>query len=142
MNRSAPRSNEWRPLGTAICRWWPKSTPIGSALNGTDAYRIAVNRRAALQHRTKQIKVNNLDGTQFAEFELHEGDQAVGQSIRALAPALPADCVLVSIRRGGRLVIPHGDTVLAAGDLVTTFVTEKTREEVGRVFRMGKVEQP
>ena len=36
--------------------------------------------------------------------------------------SLPREAVLVSIRRGTQLIIPHGDTTLRAGDTVTALV--------------------
>jgi trk system potassium uptake protein len=37
-------------------------------------------------------------------------------------PHLPAECVLARVIREGRLIIPHGDTVLQPGDEVLTVV--------------------
>jgi trk system potassium uptake protein TrkA len=34
---------------------------------------------------------------------------------------LPPDCILVNIRRGDQFIVPHGDTVLQAGDLIEIF---------------------
>jgi Trk K+ transport system NAD-binding subunit len=57
-----------------------------------------------------------LGGLRFLEFRLAPGDTAVGRDVRDLT--LPQECILVSIRRGPRALIPHGDTRLQAGDLV------------------------
>jgi trk system potassium uptake protein TrkA len=61
------------------------------------------------------------DGTEFVEICLGEGDHAVGLSIKDVARELPDDCVLVSIDRAGQVIIPHGNTILKAGDRVTAF---------------------
>jgi Trk K+ transport system NAD-binding subunit len=50
------------------------------------------------------------------EFRLDPQAGAVGRAVRELR--LPRECILVSVRRGSRALIPHGDTVLQSGDLV------------------------
>ncbi|MEJ2305163.1 MAG: TrkA C-terminal domain-containing protein [Anaerolineales bacterium] len=54
---------------------------------------------------------------QFVDVLLVPGSHSVGKAIAALH--LPREAVLISIRRGQELVIPHGDTVLLPGDVVT-----------------------
>ncbi len=95
------------------------------------AYNVALARRAEIQHRAKRLHLRNLDGTDFLEVTLPEGSRAVGSTVREIAGKLPEDCVLVSIRRDGVILIPHGSTVLQPGDQVTAFV----RTQVADVFR-------
>ncbi len=93
-----------------------------------NAYNIGLTRRAELQHRTKQMQQRNIDGTEFVEVLISAEDGAHDQAIRDVAPKLPRDCVLVSIRRNNRLLIPHGDTRILAGDQVTAFVNRTERQ--------------
>ena len=86
------------------------------------AYNMAISRRADIQHRTKRLQLRNLDNTEFVEIELKTGDQAVDKTILDVAPQLPKECILVSIRRNGKMMIPHGDTRLQVGDRITAFV--------------------
>jgi CIC family chloride channel protein len=96
------------------------------------AYKLALTRRAEIQHRLKRMGLRNLDGMEFVEFTLVEGDKAVVKMLANLAPHLPEDCVFVSIRRNGRVVIPHGDTVFEIGDHITAFVAS---DQVGALFQ-------
>jgi ABC-type multidrug transport system ATPase subunit len=57
-----------------------------------------------------------LGALRFLELRLGAEARAVGRRVRDLE--LPRECILVSIRRGTRALIPHGDTDLRAGDLV------------------------
>jgi chloride channel protein, CIC family len=57
-----------------------------------------------------------LRGLRFFELRLDPDAAAVGRAVRDLT--LPPECILVSIRRGSRALIPRGDTHLQAGDLV------------------------
>lgn len=94
------------------------------------AYNLALARRAELQHRTKRMHLRNLDGTVFADIPLTEGDTVVGKKLAEVAPFIPQDCILVSVRRNGKIVIPHGDTVFQAGDRITAFVNNSDVEAV------------
>ncbi len=86
------------------------------------AYNVGLARRAELQHRTQRAQLRNIDGTEFVEVMLSAGDSAIGKSIQDISPALPLDAILVSIRRHGRVLIPHGTTRFEADDLVTAFI--------------------
>jgi CIC family chloride channel protein len=94
------------------------------------AYNVALTRRAEIQHRAKHMQLRNLDNTEFVEIELKEGGPAVGKTLNEIARLLPDDCVLISIRRGDRLLIPHGDTGFEAGDRITAFATTEAIESL------------
>ncbi len=104
------------------------------------AYDVGLIRRANLQNKTQQMQLKNLDGTEFMEFRLTSEQAAVGKTIQQLAPNLPHECVLVSIRRNGRLLIPHGDTVLMAGDQITAFVDADQRDSLQACLDKEKTE--
>ena len=95
-----------------------------------EAYRLARTRRAELQYRAQRVQRKSPDGTEFIELPLREGDAAVGKTLAEVAKDLPKDCVCVSIRRDGRVIIPHGDTVFQPGDSVTAFVSAKDVEQL------------
>jgi CIC family chloride channel protein len=86
------------------------------------AYTLALTQRAEIQQRTKQLQIHDYEEAEFVEITLVPNDNAVGKTVEKIAPSMPKDCVLVSIQRDGRVIIPRGDTVFQAGDLVTAFV--------------------
>ncbi|MCB0046698.1 MAG: chloride channel protein [Caldilineaceae bacterium] len=94
------------------------------------AYNIALTRRAERQHQEKHARLRNIDGTEFLEIDLKPGDAAVGRTLQEVASNIPRQCILVSVRRHGRVLIPHGDTIFEAGDHVTAFVNSSDREQV------------
>ncbi|MBE9524664.1 MAG: chloride channel protein [Chloroflexi bacterium] len=106
------------------------------------AYNIALTRRAEIQHQTKRIQVRNIDGTEFIDFQLHEGNNAVGKSVSEMANAMPEECVLVSVRRDGRVIIPHGTTSFQAGDHITAFIQSSDVELLYECFRGECPQQP
>jgi CIC family chloride channel protein len=75
--------------------------------------RLAHMDRAKLEHRT---------GGNVLEIRLKISHRAVGQTVRDLD--LPSRTLLVSIRRGGQMLIPRGDTRLEVGDVVVALVPE------------------
>ncbi|MCB0053762.1 MAG: CBS domain-containing protein, partial [Caldilinea sp.] len=101
------------------------------------AYDLAVSRRAELQHRARRMQLRNLDGTDFVDIVLESGDYAVDRRLVDVAPLIPDDCILVSIRRAGRVVIPHGDTVFRPGDTVTAFVRREDIDRIQSCLRAG-----
>ncbi len=101
------------------------------------AYNIALARRARGQFDQDAARLRHIDHTEFMEFTIPLHGRAVGKTIASLAPNLPHDCVLVSVRRQGKILIPHGDTALQPGDLVNVFVCEDDEEKV-RQCLMGE----
>ena len=99
------------------------------------AYNMALARRAELQHRAKRVQLRNLDGTEFVDITLEADDRAVGKTIQEIASRLPKDSILISIRRDGKVMIPHGNTVLQPGDRITAFVRTN---DTGTLFRCLK----
>lgn len=62
--------------------------------------------------------------TQFLEVTLSDNSSAIGKTIAELN--IPRAAVLVSIQRGEEVIIPRGDTILHAGDVVTTLCERET----------------
>lgn len=101
----------------------------------TRAYSLGLSRRADLQYRARRQALGNIDGTVFSEITLQDDDAAIGKRLFELSPRFPKECILVSIRRAGRLLIPHGDTVFQSGDRVTVFVNVEDVEGIERCLR-------
>ncbi len=99
------------------------------------AYNAAVLQRQDIQNRLLQARLASRSGTKFLELVVQEGSPAAGARLRDLQ--LPQSCIVVSILRSERVLIPRGDTALERGDVVTLFVEaelERTlREHFGDV---------
>lgn len=99
------------------------------------AYNLALSRRAKTQQHTQRMKLRNVDGTQFVDITLSAQDCAVGKSVSELAQDFPDDCILISIRRKGRVLIPHGYTTFQPGDHITAFIRTKDSEKLHACLR-------
>jgi monovalent cation:H+ antiporter, CPA1 family len=62
--------------------------------------------------------------TQFLEITIPDDSLAIGKTIAELG--IPRAAVLVSIQRGDEIIIPRGDTLVHAGDMVTTLCERET----------------
>lgn len=92
------------------------------------AYNLGLARRSEIRERTTQKQISAVNEVEFLDLLLEAGDRAVGKSLGSLGESLPHGCILVSIQRNGHRLIPHGDTVFQAGDLITAYV--ESHEEV------------
>jgi CIC family chloride channel protein len=86
------------------------------------AYNMALTRRTTLRYQAEHLQRQRPGDAQFVEVTLGETDAGAGKALRDLSAAMPDDCILISIRRGDSTIIPHGDTVLEPGDLITAFI--------------------
>ena len=74
------------------------------------------------------LEVRIQPGAMFFEASIARGSTTVGTLVKDIE--WPHGAILGSVRRGSRVLIPHGDTVLDAGDTLTAFGTGEAREEV------------
>ncbi|MBC7226854.1 MAG: chloride channel protein, partial [Thermoflexales bacterium] len=87
----------------------------------TRAYHIALARRTALRHRAQEVRLGAVSGATVEEIRVEPGAPCAGRPVREIN--WPRDCLIAAIRRGNRVLIPRGDTVLLPGDVLTV-VTE------------------
>jgi chloride channel protein, CIC family len=96
------------------------------------AYDVGVLRREEARHRAEAVQAVHHSRAEFVEVQISAQSQAIGLTVAELD--LPRASVLVSIRRGHELVIPHGDTRLESGDVVTALCelewVDKVRESL------------
>jgi chloride channel protein, CIC family len=88
------------------------------------AYNLALMRRARGQFDEEKARLRLVDDTRFIEIQITPDSPSAYQTLATLGAKLPHDCVLVSIRRNGALLIPHGDTVFQPHDVVQVFLKQ------------------
>jgi CIC family chloride channel protein len=92
------------------------------------AYNHAIVKRAHHQHQVETIRLGKLDGAAFVHIAITPGAPAAGRRVSEVE--LPDDCLIVSVRRGRKLHIAHGNTQLQPGDLATVFAADECLPEV------------
>ena len=89
-------------------------------------------------HRERYIARLRLEaatGAELVEIDLRRGDVAIGKALREIP--LPPECVVASIQRGSRMVVPRGSTQLLSGDCVIALVAPDAAGELCRALREG-----
>ncbi len=99
------------------------------------AYDLALTRRTALRQRAQQARLGVLSGARVEEIVLEAGSSCEGRSVSEIA--WPHDSVIASIRRGSRLLIPHGETILQGGDVLTFVIEAKDSEALHKLCKQG-----
>jgi CIC family chloride channel protein len=96
------------------------------------AYDQAIAARAHHQHQADVLRLGQVDGTSFLHLKVPPTSPAAGQRISELD--LPEECLIVSVRRGRKLHMAHGHTVLQGGDRVTVFADTECVTKVQRLL--------
>jgi len=91
----------------------------------------SVRREEARHHAVQNSSVSDVHA-QFTEIKIASDFHASGRTIAELF--LPRAAVIVSVRRGHDLLIPHGDTRLQNGDAVTVLCERQCIEDVKAAF--------
>ena len=92
------------------------------------AYEVGALRREEARYRVEQMQVVRDTRVQFVEVTLMPDSRAAQKVVAELN--IPRGAVLVSVRRGREILIPHGDTELCVGDTVTVLCESECAEEV------------
>jgi len=122
------------PMWRALCTMGPRdvsqlpvlkqkgSRRLAGLLRRRDiiqAYNQAITKKAHDQHRAEALRVSKLDDADFTRVSIRPSSASEGRLISELK--LPEGCLIVSVRRGNQLIIPHGYTRLRAKDQLTVF---------------------
>ena len=86
------------------------------------AYNGAILKRARKQHKEDVQRQSTLDSAKFLHLEISARSEAVGRRVSDIG--LPEGCRIVSVRRGRKLNVVQGHTVLHSGEQVTIFADE------------------
>jgi CIC family chloride channel protein len=128
LRRMAPRDVSRLPVVTG-----ERSRRLVGVLRRRDivrAYERAIARRAQEQHQAEALRLSKLNRARFTQVLIPPGAPSDGQRVSELD--LPEECLIVSIHRGRKLLLPHGYTMLEAGDRVTVLTDEACAPAVER----------
>jgi len=91
------------------------------------AYERALTRRVAVQQQVHQVRLGTVAGVQIVEETVNAGSLADLQPLSEIP--WPEDSLIASIQRSSQVLIPHGNTLLQAGDRLT-IICKQGEEEV------------
>lgn len=96
------------------------------------AYDVALTRRTTLRHRAHEARLDISTGALSVEEIVIQPDATCDRR-RVREIVWPRDAVIASVRRGGQMLIPHGDTLLKAGDVLVVVAEGEARVELQRL---------
>jgi len=99
------------------------------------AYERALTRRVTVQQQVTQARLGVTAGVEVVECEVEAGSALAGRTL--LEIEWPEDSLVASIQRGGRLIIPHGKTLLEAGDQLAVVARREDEDAIRALARRG-----
>ncbi len=96
------------------------------------AYNRAILKRARQQHKEDAQRQTKLDSAKFLHLEISPESEAVGRQVSDLD--LPEGCRIVAVRRGRKLIVVQGHTVLHSGEQLTIFAEEVCMPGVRKIL--------
>ena len=91
-------------------------------------YDLAVQRRQDRSQHSQEVRLETYSGADVVELTVRPGSPAENRLIREIK--WPAGSVVATIHRHGQVTVPHGDTMLKVGDVLTVVTL---REHIGQL---------
>ncbi len=104
------------------------------------AYDVGIVRKQRGQIIEDQVELRKSADNGFGEFVLNESDNCNNSMVKDMR--LPDTINLVSIKRGGQIIIPRGSTYLNAGDVVTVYGRTEDIEQLKNILNSCQLSQP
>ncbi len=103
--------------------------------NVITAYERAIANRKDISARLRELREAHEGNVCVVEVDIGDKHRFIGRQIKDIARELPDDCILVSIRRDRRVIIPHGTTEIRKGDHLVTLASTECAERVRAALR-------
>lgn len=85
-----------------------------------------------LRKQDPELKIGDTSNKTILEFAICMGSVLDGKEIKTVK--WPSHCLLVSVKRGGREIIPKGDTKIQAGDYLVVLTNEDRVSKINDAF--------
>jgi CIC family chloride channel protein len=99
-----------------------------------NAYNVAIAKKLQDQHTVEQIRLHTLTGAHVLTYPVTRGSPADHKAIRDID--FPPEVIVASIQRSGKLIVPHGSTVLLPGDTLTIVADPHAEIVLEELFRV------
>jgi CIC family chloride channel protein len=99
------------------------------------AYSLALKRRLEQRHSMRRERLDAVTPEQVSilEFVVQEDSSVAGKKLKEIE--FPAGCIVASVRRGTRTMIPNGDTLIKAGDSLVLVASENALDNAKDMFQ-------
>lgn len=94
------------------------------------AYNLAAERRLQQRHSEQKDRLDAItsDSLEVVDIQIQPDAEIVGKMIREVV--FPRDCIIVSVRRGRKTIVPHGETLLGANDKLVVVAEDESLKEL------------
>lgn len=92
------------------------------------AYESALSMTKGRELYRERKRVRSQPGADFFVARIEEGSPIANLTVADVQ--WPADAVLVSIQRSTSVLVPHGDTMMRIGDVITAFGSPESRDQL------------
>ena len=105
------------------------------------AYDIALTRRTAQRHREHAVRLDAMTPARVdvSDVVIEPGAPVAGKKMKEIP--FPQGCLVASLRRGGEVLIPHGETVLYEGDVLVVVAQAAELQDVLRLCRLDALDK-
>lgn len=93
-----------------------------------NAYELGLSMAKGRELYRERQRIRSQPGADFFVVEVQEGSAAMNRTVAEVR--WPEDAVLVSIQRSTAVLVPHGDTALRVGDILTAFGSPESRHDI------------
>ncbi len=100
--------------------------------NVMEAYNMAVMRKFHDQHVAEQIRLQALTGAEVVEAIVSDESPVAGKRLCEIK--WPPEAIVASVVRKNKLIVPHGDTKLRAGDTLTIVADRHAEPALEKIF--------
>ena len=97
------------------------------------AYEIALTRRATQRHKAEQIRLDAVTPENVDVRDITVDANALCANKQMSEIPWPHDSLIATVRRGNKVFIPHGDTVIMSGDILVVVAEGQGLEDVVRL---------
>lgn len=97
------------------------------------AYVLASERRLQQRHseQTDRLDAITPETLEVVDIQIQPGSQIAGKMIKEVT--FPRDCIIVSLRRGRKVFVPHGETLINARDTLVVVAEDEALQEIKKL---------
>ncbi|MCZ2098491.1 MAG: CBS domain-containing protein, partial [Anaerolineae bacterium] len=95
------------------------------------AYNQAISRKIEEQHTEEQVRLHTLTGAHVVDYLIRPGAEVIGKKLKDVT--LPPESSVAAIRRGERLIVPHGSTELHLWDTLTLVTDPRSEHDLAKL---------
>ncbi len=95
------------------------------------AYNKAISRKIEEQHTEEQVRLHTLTGAHVVDYLLRPGAEVIGKKLKDVP--WPPESSVAAIRRGERLIVPHGSTELRLWDTLTVVTDPRSEHDLAKM---------